>query len=184
MLAPIRARLAPGPPTKGMRRWLYQASCGAGGLRLRTGVTHPSVGRHCRMIRIWRSRAFFSEGQRCGPALVLQRDGAGRGRLPSRLRVLRLAPPAGVGRGEPGGGAGRRWLVEPYLRPGVGGHRLVHQAAVGRCQMAGHLPAPARLVRVHHAVHPPGPVGEPAGDGRAGGPAGGGDRAVGHPSHP
>jgi hypothetical protein len=99
------------------RRWLYQAPCGALEACVCTQVLHPSVGRHCRMIRIRRSRAFFSEGRRCGPALVLQRDGAGRGRLSSRLRPLCLAPPPGVGWGEPGGGAGRCRLVEPRLRP-------------------------------------------------------------------
>lgn len=31
-----------------------------------------TIGRtRCRMIRVWRSRAFFVEGRRCGPALVL-----------------------------------------------------------------------------------------------------------------
>ena len=175
---------SPPPPRGGgggEARWVVR---GLGELEVGGRVLHLSVGRRCRMIRVWRSRAFFLEGQRCGPALVLQRDGAGRGRLPSRLRPLCLAPPAGVGRGKPGGGVGRRRLVGPCLRLGVGGHRLAHQAAVGRCQVAGCLPASARLVRVHHALHPPGPVGEPRDDGRTGGPARGRDRAAGHPSHP
>jgi hypothetical protein len=46
------------------RRWLYQAPCGALEACVCTQVLHPSVGRHCRMIRIRRSRAFFSEGRR------------------------------------------------------------------------------------------------------------------------
>src|SRR4029450_3172135 len=55
-----------------------------------TRVLHLSVGRRCRMIRVWRSRAFFLEGQRCGPALVLQRDGAGRGAPPRRVLSLSI----------------------------------------------------------------------------------------------
>ena len=49
------------------------------------------------MIRIRRSRAFFSEGRRCGPALGLQRDGAGRGRWVNRPVIAALAvPPVAV----------------------------------------------------------------------------------------